>query len=50
MLEVPDEADELAEALDVEGVDVDLVAAAGGSGRFGPEPLDESALVVLDGR
>ncbi len=33
MVEVADEADELAQALDVEGVEVDLVAAAGSLGR-----------------
>lgn len=30
MVEIADETDQLAEALDVEGVEVDLVAAAGG--------------------
>jgi len=49
VVEVADEADELAQALDVEGVEVDLVAAAGGPGRLGPEPLDESPLVVVAG-
>jgi hypothetical protein len=38
VVEVADEADELAQALDVEGVEVDLVAAAGGPGRLGCEP------------
>lgn len=49
MIEVADEADELAEALDVEGVEVDLVATAGGPGRLGPDPLDESPFVVVAG-
>jgi len=47
--EIADEANELAQALDIEGVevDVDLVAAAGGPGRPFPESLDESPLVVV---
>lgn len=44
VVEVADETDEPAQALDVEGVEVDMVAAAGGPGRLGPEPLDESPL------
>ena len=46
MFEIAEEADELAQALDVEGVEVNLIAAAGGPGRLGPESLDESPLVV----
>lgn len=35
VVEVADEADELAQAMDAEGVEVDLVAAAGAPGRLG---------------
>jgi hypothetical protein len=47
MVEVADEAEELAQALGVEGVEVDPVRPPSGPGRLGPEPLDETPLVVV---
>jgi hypothetical protein len=49
VVEVADGTDDLAQALDFEGAGVDLLAAAGGPGRLGPKPFDESPLVVAGG-
>jgi hypothetical protein len=39
VVEVAQEALQLAQALGVERVEVDAVSAAGGPGQLGPEPL-----------